>query len=158
MRRQQAATRLLVCASAAALAACGSSGSKTVSKAEIISKGDAICRKATSQITASPPNGDPAQATSAQLKASAPFFQQLSNSTRTSVSQIAALGKPDKDAALLDKLLANGRTSAANSQAAGQAAQRGDVKAFRVAFAKRQGGSGSALAKQFGFKVCAQRG
>jgi hypothetical protein len=140
------------------MTACGSSSPKTVPKAEIIRKGDAICRNAVKQVTAAPPTIDPTRATAAQIKGIAPFFRQVAASTQTSVSQIAALGKPDKDAALLERILAGGRTAVADNLAVANAAQKGDRTALRAAFAKSQGDSGRKLAKQFGFKVCAQGG
>jgi hypothetical protein len=143
---------------AVALAACGSSGTKTVPKAQIISKGDVICTNARKLVTATAPNVNPVQATSTQIKALAPILRQITASTQASVNGIAALGTPDKDAALLSRLIAGGRRSIADDTAAAAAAQSGDVAAFRAAFARAQGDSGAALAKQFGFKVCAQGG
>lgn len=161
MRFRTASALLLVGTSLLAIDGCGSSSSgssssKTVPKAEIIREGDAICRKAIKQVTAAPPTLDPTHATPAQIKTVAPFFRQVAASTQSSVNQIAALGKPDKDAALLDQALAEGRTAAANSLAVADAAQRGDRRALIAAFRKSQQPSGGKAAKKFGFKVCAQ--
>jgi len=78
-----------------------------VPKSQIVSKGDAICAKGQKTVTAQPPQFDPRAATPAQLRSAVPFLRQQANAIRNDVDQIAALGKPDKDAVLLARLLAD---------------------------------------------------
>ena len=81
---------------AAVLAACGSSGSKTVPKSQIISKGDAICRRLDATI-GQPPNFNPANATTAQLKSIVPFLTKTAQVTTSEVQQVRALGTPSTE-------------------------------------------------------------
>ena len=147
----------VVCAGA--VAACGSSSKKspttstpkTVAKATIISQGDAICARLNKGLPALP-NTDPSKASGAQLKRFAPALLKTGQIIGTEVQQVRALGTPDTDAALFGQVLAEGVQASANFQAAGQAAARGDRKAFLSAFAALN--NASQHGKQFGFRVC----
>src|SRR5438270_8378768 len=125
---------------AAAAAGCGSSGSttsgsKTVPKAQIISRGDAICSKLDKSI-GSGPNIDPAKATGKQLVGLAPFLTKNADVISSEVSQVSALGKPDTDAALFNQVLADGRTVASYFHEAATAAAAGSRSGFLAAFKK----------------------
>lgn len=137
--------------SAAAVAACGSSGTKTVPKSEIISKGDAICKRLNATLPALP-NSDPTKFTSSQLKQVAPAIAKTGQIVSSEVGQVRALGTPSSDAALLKQVLADGDTVAANFQAASQAAAKGDKAGFLTVFQRIQGQP--LRGKQFGFQVC----
>ena len=136
---------------AAVLAACGSSGSKTVPKSQIISKGDAICRRLDATI-GQPPNFNPANATTAQLKSIVPFLTKTAQVTTSEVQQVRALGTPSTDAALFKQILADGDTAAAHFRAAAQAATQGNRPAFLATFRQLQ--AVPSRGKQFGFHVC----
>jgi hypothetical protein len=133
------------------LAACGSSGTKTVPKAQIISKGDAICTRleATAQ---PPPKVDPSKATGAKLKSLAPFLTKNADIIHSAVQQVGALGKPDKDASLFNVVLAEGRSAESHLRAAAAAAAAGNRTAFLAAFASLR--NAPQHGKQFGFKKC----
>jgi hypothetical protein len=141
---------------AAAAAGCGSSGSttsgsKTVPKAQIISRGDAICSKLDKSI-GSGPNIDPAKATGKQLVGLAPFLTKSADVISSEVSQVSALGKPDKDAALFNQVLADGRTAASYSREAATAAVAGNRSGFLAAFKKLM--AQTPHGKAFGFQHC----
>ena len=146
---------------AVAVAGCGSSGSstsgsstsgsKTVPKAQIISQGDAICSKL-GQTVGSGPNVDPAKATGKQLMELAPFLTKNADVISSEVSQVSALGTPDKDAALFDQVLADGRTAASYFREAATAAATGNRTAFLAAFQKLM--AQTPHGKAFGFRHC----
>lgn len=149
---------LIVVAGIAAivLASCGSSSSssKTLPKAQFISNADAICARELKTVSAPAPNFNPSTASAAQIKSAAPFLRQQATAVHNTVNQVAALGKPDTDQALLQRLLADGRTSAVELSAAAGAAAKGDKQAVLTTLSKTP--DDNALAKRFGFKVCAR--
>jgi hypothetical protein len=146
-----ASTTVTVVLAAATLAACGSSSKKTIPKAQLISKGDAICTRLEAGIGPGP-NINPAKATPAQLKSLAPFLTKNANVVKAEVDQVGALGTPDKDAAEFKQILADGRTVANEFQAAATASAAGDRKAFLAAFTVLM--NTPSRGKQFGFKKC----
>jgi len=148
----RATAMVLAGLSAATLAACGSSGSKTVSKAQIISKGDAICSRLNATAPTLPKSLNPTTATPAQLKSLAPALTKTSQIISSEVSQVGALGTPSSDATLFKQILAEGRTSATDFQAAAAAAAKGDRAGFLSAFARLQ--AVPSHGKQFGFHSC----
>lgn len=141
---------------ATAAAGCGSSssttsGSKTVPKAQIISEGDAICSKQDKTV-GTPPNIDPAKATGRQLREFVPFLTKNAEVISSEVSQVSALGKPDKDAALFNQVLADGRNAASYFREAATAAAAGNRNAFLAAFKKLM--AQAPRGKAFGFQHC----
>jgi hypothetical protein len=141
---------------AAATAGCGSSGStssgsKTVPKAQIISRGDAICSKLDKTVGA-PPNIDPAKATGKQLRQFVPFLTKNAAVISSEVSQVSALGKPDKDAALFNQVLTDGRNASSYFREAATAAAAGNRGAFLAAFKKLM--AQTPRGKAFGFRHC----
>lgn len=149
------------------LTACGSSGSthssssgskarRSSPKAQVIAKGDAICRKYDKQSNQlfSSLKFNPAHASSAQLKKAAPLLAKQASILRTETGQVGALGAPDKDAALFQKTISGAKQAGQDFGDAAQAARRGDTKAFKTAFGKLDANNSSKLAKQFGFKTC----
>jgi hypothetical protein len=123
---------------ALAVAGCGSSGSsgsKTVPKSQIISKGDAI-RSRLDKTVGPGPKIDPTTATRKQLVRLAPFLTKNADVISSEVSQVSALGKPDKDAALFNQVLADGRASASYFREAAAAAAEGNRSGFLAAFNK----------------------
>lgn len=142
--------------SAVLLASCGSSSSssKTLPKAQFIARADTICAKELKTVSAPAPNFNPATASTAQIKSVAPFLRQQATAIHNGVTEIAGLGKPDQDQALLERLLADGRLSAVELSAAADAAAKGDKQGVQAAISKSP--DDNALAKRFGFKVCAR--
>ena len=120
-------------------------------KAQIISRGDAICSKLDKSI-GSGPNIDPAKATGKQLVGLAPFLTKNADVISSEVSQVSALGKPDKDAALFNQVLADGRAAASYSREAAAAAAAGNRSGFLAAFKKLM--AQTPHGKAFGFQHC----
>ncbi len=91
-------SRTICVALVAAVAASGTAAqlatatTRTIPKAQLIKRGDAICAKGNRRITLSPPSGDPAHVTADQLRAAAPFLRQQLEVNASEVRQVAALG------------------------------------------------------------------
>ena len=120
-------------------------------KAQIISRGDAICSRLDKTIGTGP-NVDPAKATGKQLMQLAPFLTKNAAVISSEVSQVSALGKPDKDAALFNQVLADGRTAASYFREAAIAAAAGNRSAFLAAIKKLM--AQTPHGKAFGFQHC----
>jgi hypothetical protein len=143
------------------LGACGGSSPKTVSKAELISRADAICSDQNRQINAVPsPKGSVASITKDQMPAAASYFDTTLAIARAHLKQIKAVGRPDRDQALYQQALAQQDAALAAVDSARQAAHAGDPTAFQKALgeAGRSGVSSRDLAQRFGFKVCGTAG
>jgi hypothetical protein len=150
---------------AGAVAGCGSSSksSGTIPKADFIKRVDAICGTYNAQTRAIPfPNVDPNKATKAQLPQFAATLNKLSSLLHAERSQIAAVPKPDKDAALFAQGFAGFQAQISPVDKAAAAASSGNPAAFRAAAKALNGpppGSAQARAavKKFGLKVCGAR-
>jgi hypothetical protein len=145
------------------LAACGSSskssGSNQLSLSQFITKADAICTAGNAQRNAIPaPNVNPATAGPAQLKTIAGYLDKTSSSLASELQQIRGLGTPKTGGPVVAAALASGDKSVAAQQAAAQAAAKGDVTGFRVAFTAAAKRRPPTMLKPLGFKVCGSGG
>jgi hypothetical protein len=114
-------------------------------------QGDAICSKLDSTIGPGP-NIDPTKATGKQLIGLAPFLTKNADVISSEVSQVSALGKPNKDAAVFDQVLADGRAAASYFREAAAAAAVGNRSGFQAAFTKLM--AQNPHGKAFGFRHC----
>ena len=90
--------------------------------------------------------------TGKQLMGLAPFLTKNADVISSEVSQVSALGKPDKDAALFNQVLADGRTAASYFREAATAAAAGNRSGFLAAFKKLM--AQTPHGKAFGFRHC----
>lgn len=135
----------------------GTTTTKTIPKAQLIKRGDAICTKGNQRLTLAPPaDMNPMHPTVDQLRAAEPFLRQLSVVIGGEVRHVSALGTPDEDRALFERGMRGARRMVRGMREQAAAAKAGDVDAF-LAASKRsdhQGAvSGRRLAR-FGFEVC----
>jgi len=146
---------LLACV---ALGACGGGGAgRTVAKADLIAKADAICSEQNRQINAVPsPTGSLANISQTQLSAAASYFDRTLAIARGHLDQIQALGRPDRDQGLYRQALAQEQVALNGVSRASRAAHAGDVAGFMKALADAGHGASAArdLAQRFGFRVC----
>jgi hypothetical protein len=154
-------SKTLCVAVAATVAASGTAAqlatattTKTIPKAELIKRGDAICKKGNRRITLTPPSGDPAHITPDQLRAAAPFLRQELRVNAAEVRQVAALGMPDRDKATFKRAIALSRQMLRWVRKEVAAAEAGDVAAFHVAMRHDSGQAASQTLARFGFRVC----
>lgn len=153
-------TKTLCVALAAAVAASGTAASlatattKTMPKAQLIKRGDAICAKASRRITLSPPAADPDHATPDQLRAAAPFLRQTATVVADEVRQVSALGPPDRNRALFTRAISTSRVMVKWMRREAAAAEAGDVAAFHEASRHDSGEQAAHLLVGFGFRVC----
>jgi hypothetical protein len=147
---------------AAAVAASGTaaqaatSTTKTIPKAPLIKRGDAISEKGSRRITLSPPSVEPTHPTPAQLRAAAPFLHQIAAVVGDEVRQVGALGTPDRDRATFERAIARSRVMVRWMRKEAAAAKAGDVRAFEKASANDSGEASARLLARFGFRVCGQ--
>jgi hypothetical protein len=142
---------------ATAAPAVATTKAKTIPKAQLIKRGDAICAKGNRGLTLAPPAGmDPMHPTPAQLRAAAPFLHQLSVVVGGEVRKVSALGAPDQDRALFERGMRGARRMVRGMRAQAAAAKAGDLDAFATA-SRRSNHHGDVSGRQlaqFGFKVC----
>jgi hypothetical protein len=131
---------------------------KTIPKAQLVKRGDAICKRGNRGYTLSPPSGDPAHMTADQLRKALPFLRQDLRVTGSEVREVAALGTPDREAKTFRRAIARsqGLLKALRQEIA--AVQAGDVPAFLAALQQEQnaGRAASRLLFRVGFRVCGQ--
>jgi hypothetical protein len=128
---------------------------KTIPKAELIKRGDAICRRGDRGLTLSPPAGDPT-VSAAALRKFAPFLRQQLHVNAREVRRIAALGLPDRDRAAFQHAIALARRMLKAVRQEVAAAQAGDLKAFLRAARHDSGQAASRELARFGFRACGQ--
>jgi hypothetical protein len=156
---------LLLAAVAFSMASCGGGGDEPdaqqranppgpqITKARLIERGDAICRRDQARLTARlAATRPPAGATGIGL--TAPYLELNEQTIRGGAQKIAALGRPTADAALLDEYL-DERTTAANAlRTAIAAAKQGDMPGFEAALRTYGRNAAQAAATRFGFAAC----
>ena len=136
------------------LAAC-SGGSDRLTKAELITQGDAICTTFTDK--ASPIGQDITAAPSADnLPQYAAAFGQLETVLSDMIDSLKALSPPEADQSTWDAITSGLENELAALHEATTAAEGGDLTAFNAAgtnFAQLDGQS-SQLVTTYGFQVC----
>jgi hypothetical protein len=145
------------------LTACGGgSSSKTISKAEFITRADAICSAGTKRITALPsPRFDPATATKRQLPQISRYLPHLIGELQFEHNAIGGLPSPGADKSIITRTLAHLQRYIALLTSEQRAAAAGDLSRFQALLARESQPSSplaqaDRLAKQFGLKICGQ--
>jgi hypothetical protein len=147
---------------AAAVAASGTAAplaiatTKTIPKAQLIKRGDAICTKGNRGLTLAPPAGDPEHVTPDQLRAAVPFLRHGRRVNAGELRRVTALGRPDRDRATFERAMALSRRMLKWTRKEVAAAQAGDVEAFLEASRHDTGRAASRALARFGFRVCGQ--
>jgi hypothetical protein len=155
-------SKTLCVAAVAAVAASGTaaqaatSTTKVIPKAQLIKRGDAICKKGNRGLTLAPPAGDPEHVTPDQLRAAVPFLRQGLRVNGGEVRRVSALGVPDRDRAAFKRAIALSRQMLKWTRKEVAAAQAGDVGAFLQASRHDTGRAASLALARFGFRVCGQ--
>jgi hypothetical protein len=135
------------------LAGCGSSGgTTTLSKADFIAKGDAICKRAHdqfAQLQQHPP---------ASAEAAATLTQKLIEISESELSQIRALNAPEEVQPALDRYLKAREQGIAILKKGQDAAQNENANAYARAQSKVANGQVRRLklAQAVGFKECSR--
>jgi hypothetical protein len=150
----------------AAIPGCGGGGgssststsTKTISKAELVKRGDVVCAqaKAAQAKLPAPPPIDPATATAADLAKVESYVKGGSTIFTDEIAKLRALGVPSNDRATWEKALTT-LTKGSEAQAAmATAAGSGDVAGFKTALAQVTATALPAqhALKSLGFKVC----
>ncbi len=156
---------LLLAAVALSLASCGGGGdapdarepadppAARITKARLIERGDAICRRDQARLTARLA-GIPAPKRAAGISLVAPYLELNEQAIRSGAKKLDALGRPSADAALLENYL-DERTTAANAlRSAVAAAKQGDLPGFETALGTYGRNAAREAAARFGFRVC----
>jgi hypothetical protein len=135
--RTRAALLSMPLVAALALGACGSD-TKTISKADYVSKGNAICQQGTNQIRKlKAPDVDPsADLTKAQQKAVGDFLDQGVKIQNDLIKKLRDLGFPSGDKKKLEKIYDTSDSGASEIQKAADAAHAGKLSTFRTQYAK----------------------
>jgi hypothetical protein len=146
------------------IAGCGGGSSSsstttsTISKAELVKRGDAICAeaKAAQAKLPAPPPIDPATATADDLAKVESYVKSGSTIFTDEIAKLRALGVPSNERATWEKALTT-LTKGSEAQAAmATAAGDGDVAGFKTALAQVTATALPAqhALKSLGFKVC----
>jgi hypothetical protein len=156
---------LLLAAVALSMASCGGGGdapdgqeranppAAQITKARLIVRGDAICKRDMARLTARLARV-PAPKRSAGISLVAPYLELNEQAIRSGARKIAALGRPSSDAGLLETYL-DERTTAANAlRVAIAAAKKNDIPGFEAALGTYGHNAAQAAAVRFGFEVC----
>jgi hypothetical protein len=139
---------------ALALAAC-SGGTDRLTKAELITQGDAVCK--TFSDKAGPIGQDITAAPSADnLPQYATAFGQLESVFSDMIDSLKALSPPEADQSTWDSITSGLTSELAALREAKTAAESGDLTAFNAAGTKigQLDGETSKLATTYGFQVC----
>jgi hypothetical protein len=139
---------------AVVLAAC-SGGSDRLTKAELITRGDAVCK--TFSDKAGPIGQDITAAPSADnLSQYATAFGQLETVFSDMIDSLKALSPPEADQSTWDSITSGLTNELAALREAKTAAEGGDLTAFNAAGTKigQLDGQTSQLATTYGFQVC----
>lgn len=138
-------------------AACGASA---VPRAAYIRSADAVCSAVARQVLALGPLPPvPASAAStASLVPVAAYLDRIVPLYRSGSERLHAIGVPDGGVGLMSRALTLFDEQISDSARAGAAARRGDVTGFLAAYdgAAASATRSSALAREFGLRVCGQ--
>ncbi len=130
---------------ALALAACGS---HTITKMDVIARGNQICETAASSVrSVTPPSGG-------SLSGLAQYYKRVTPIVQTEVKQLRALPRPPQDRALLNRYLDAISSSATEYKALAAAAQDGDRAALASASAALRSNPAASLAVRYGIAQC----
>lgn len=153
---------LLVAAVLLGVAACGG-GSKRLTKAELVSRGDAICttlhqKNVALQRRAPQTSPTDPRATDAEVKRAGPILVQLAANLRDTRDELAQLKPPAAVEARWRDAMKQYGVIASSLAAAGRAATRVDRQGVVTAYqrALRDNSSLQGFERMYGFHVCGQ--
>jgi hypothetical protein len=130
---------------AVALAACGG---HTVTKQDVIARGNQICETAASSVrSVSAPSGQ-------QPSQLARYYEQVARIVQSEVKQLRALPRPSQDRSLLNRYLDAIGSSAGEYGALATAARESDRAALASASAELRSNSAARLATSYGITQC----
>lgn len=141
-------TALAALLAALVVTACGG---HTVTKEDVIARGNAICGAALRDLRATPP---PA-AGETSLPGLAAYLRAVMPILQREVSNLQMLPRPAADRALLDQYVSAVAKSGATYRALAAAARRGDQDAVNQALAQLEANPASSLAARYGLNQCA---
>ena len=140
----------LAAAAAVAVGACGGDDQgDSLSKDELIARGDALCQQSR-QTMPRPPRGN-------ALGAFARYAAEVARRSESTLAKFRALEPPKGERENYDRFLTAAQRRFDNVIAIRDAAGRGDARAVRAALVKEQRRDAPAyrqVAKQIGFRVC----
>jgi len=131
---------------------CGGGGAKSLEKADLIKRADAICTAG--QKNLKPPPFNPARPRSSDLPAAAKYFADQLSLFRISATKLRALGRSKQDNEVWQRILAAIDRSNNDLADAVNAAKANDLARFGAALGRASGTGADKLEKQFGLKVC----
>ena len=130
---------------AVALAGCGG---HTITKADVIARGNQICETAASSVRAlAPLSGQ-------SLSELARYYKQVTPIVQAEVNQLRALPRPSQDRSLLNRYLQAIASSATDYEALAAAARNGDRATLAIAGATLRSNLGASLATRYGITRC----
>lgn len=154
----------MVATSIVAAASAGTAGvaaaPPTIAKATLITRADSACTRFHARVGRVPePKVAPSRMTVADLPAVARYIDRIMPPMRVLNRRLHALGRPDRDAKLWQRILADFRGDMRLLRQEGIAAHQRDLHAFKRAAAKSDsprgpGAEGSRLAHRFGLHRC----
>jgi hypothetical protein len=153
--RSRVTIAVLLCLSLG-LTACGAS-KKQLSPAEFVARGDAICRGQNAREKTVPrPTFDPTRAKQSDLHSAATYLDQDVPIFTQTAQRFHDLGLPKGGGDRYRRLFGVLDQLVKANEDARAAADRGDLGAFKAAFAQvaRPSAESSALLQQLGFTVC----
>ena len=140
---------------AAVAAGCG--GTKSISKSELIRKGDARCAQDNRRIGAiRQPAFSPQSTTRAQLPQAAGYLAKVNPVHRAEIDYLRGLGEPTEGGKQWKEILAQADQGAAALRDAERYARAGDLNRFKSQFGKLERNEYPQLARKFGFTECGQ--
>ena len=138
-------------------AAAGCGGTNSISKAELIRKGDARCAQDSRRINAIPqPRFSPQSATRARLPQAASYLAKVNPIQKSEIEYLRGLGEPTEGQKQWKAILADAGEVAAALEEAEDAAKDGNATRFKAQFKKLERSNFDQLARQFGFRECGQ--
>ena len=151
VNRPLASRRQLAGALVTALALAGCGGGSSVSRADVIARGNAICAAALRQIrTVAAPTQAPAS-----LPAMSDYLHQVVPIVEKEISGLRKLPRPSTGQALLQRYISAVAGTAADYRALQHAAAAGDQNGVDAALSALSTSSASSLAAAYGLDQCA---
>jgi hypothetical protein len=145
---------VLALAGALALAGCGT---ESISKQELIRKGDARCAQDIRRISAIPQPPFSPQATSrAQLPQAAAYLAKINPVHRSEIAYLHGLGQPTEGGGEWQQILNQVDQAGGALRDAERYARAGDLRRFKAQFTRLQVNRYPQLARKFGFRQCGQ--
>jgi hypothetical protein len=142
---------------ASALAVTGCGGARSISKTDLIRRGDARCAQDNRRISAIPqPPFGPQSTTRAQLPQAAGYLAKVNPIHRSQIAYLHRLGQPTEGGEQWQQILAQADQAGAALRDAERFARAGDLRRFKLQFTRLERNRYPQLARKFGFTQCGQ--